>query len=176
MNELVETLGWFGALAGILASVVVGLVVSAFCLILAGLLLRMGRIPFRRALKASLLANGFGLTLSFTASFNHSFALGALRGIAGGSRVRLPDTLAGFSPTYFLLLSVVGLLAAAAIYSRIVPSPAVQERMPYVDALALAAVHQTVTFAVLGSLLALVWYVVSFLLPMMGPPGTSPWT
>jgi hypothetical protein len=159
-----ETLSLIAAISiGIVVFFVLVMVAAAcgtVALRLAALVLGFGRLASFTAFKASLLANFVMLVLQFAAGFQFGwlFLMAQLQanGMGYGMSGRMynpPYYEMGFglsfTPTFYLLATMLGLVTTALIFGRMLPTDKDNRLMNFRDALTLAAVYQAFSFAML---------------------------
>ena len=155
--------------------VLVATAVGGVALRTAAVILGFGNLRYLTAFKAALLANFVMLVLQFAAGFQYGWMAMFSRmqfdryGYPGSGRMYnggIYELAFSFSPTFYLLATMFGLVTTALVFCRMLPADKDGRLMNFRDALTLAAVYQAISFAIL-MLVGLFVFVLMMLLMML---------
>lgn len=153
--SLVATIS--GGVVGFFVALLLTTVIGAVALRIAAVILGFGDLKYVTALKAALLANFVMLVLQLAVGFQFGWlAMFSRMQMArmGYSNRGMYDTgiyemAFSFSPTFYLLAVMFGLVTTALVFCRMLPTDKDGRLMNFRDALTLAAVYQAFSFAIL---------------------------
>lgn len=147
-----------GGVVGFIVAVLLATVIGGVALRIAAVILGFGDLRYLTAFKAALLANFVMLVLQFAAGFQYGWAAMYSRmqlerwGYPGSGRMYnggIYEMAFSFTPTFYLLAVMFGLVTTALIFCRMLPTDKDGRLMNFRDALTLAAVYQAISFAIL---------------------------
>lgn len=166
--DLTFALKALGGIIGFSLGMVLGSLVAAIWLRLAGKWMRFGNIPYIEAFKCDLISNFVIFTFNFSIGVNHGITIGMLGQMFSEPRSQPVNFTFAYSPIYFLYSTIFGLLVTAASFCRTIPNKDKDSRITFSDSLALASFYFALSFACMLLLGLLAFCIVLGLLTLTG--------
>lgn len=129
---------------GVGVGLMIGSLISAIWLRLAAQFLSFNRVPYLTAFKISLVSNFVMFVLNFSIGANQGLALAAMK--PNMRRLTTLDYGHYFSPIYFLLATVGGVLLTALVIGRMLPREEKEPRVSFGDTVVLSSLYIAISF------------------------------